>query len=112
MSVTCIICLGDLGESASDPRAIVAAEGLPRPDHHGIEEGGEGAAVLAASPVSGDDVKNDNEDNGQIARLLPCAHILHNNCLKPWVERANSCPICRRSFNVVELSDHVGGRSG
>jgi hypothetical protein len=41
--------------------------------------------------------------------LLPCGHILHNVCLKPWVERANSCPICRRSFNMVELSDRLGG---
>jgi hypothetical protein len=50
-----------------------------------------------------------DEDPGEIAQLLPCGHILHNNCLKPWVERANSCPICRRNFNMVELSDRVGG---
>ncbi|EWC47025.1 hypothetical protein DRE_03787 [Drechslerella stenobrocha 248] len=34
---------------------------------------------------------------------LPCSHVLHNSCLKPWVERANSCPICRKAFNTVEL---------
>lgn len=77
MSDTCIVCLGDLGESASDPE--VAKDGL--------------------------------EDPGQIAQLLPCGHILHNDCLKPWVERANSCPICRRNFNMVELSDRPGGTS-
>lgn len=49
------------------------------------------------------------DEDSQIAQLLPCGHILHNNCLKPWVERANSCPICRRSFNMVELSDRPGG---
>ncbi|PKX99573.1 putative PHD and RING finger domain protein [Aspergillus novofumigatus IBT 16806] len=81
MADTCIVCLGDLGESASDSLAI-AAEAVPRPDL---------------------------QVEGQIAQLLPCGHILHNNCLKPWVERANSCPICRRSFNLVELSDRLGG---
>ncbi|KAJ6164809.1 PHD and RING finger domain protein [Penicillium chermesinum] len=90
MSDTCIVCLGDLGESASDP-----AEPLPRPDH-------QDAATVKAEAC-------DEEDQGQIAQLLPCGHILHDNCLKPWVERANSCPICRRSFNMVELSDRPGG---
>lgn len=96
MSDTCIVCLGDLGESASDPLAV---EPLPRPaDHHGL---------------NGDNAKADGfveEDPGQIAQLLPCGHILHNNCLKPWVERANSCPICRRSFSMVELSDRPRGK--
>lgn len=88
MSDTCIVCLGDLGESASDP-----AEPVPRPHLHDATTVKEGL----------------DEDPGQIAQLLPCGHILHNNCLKPWVERANSCPICRRSFNMVELSDRPGG---
>ena len=100
MSDTCIVCLGDLGESASDPRAVVPVP-APRPD----------LAVDGKSSVpssKADDVDG-SEDAGQIAQLLPCGHILHNNCLKPWVERANSCPICRRSFNLVELSERLGG---
>ncbi|PYI04347.1 PHD and RING finger domain protein [Aspergillus sclerotiicarbonarius CBS 121057] len=100
MSDTCIVCLGDLGESASDPRAV-AAEAAPRLDLG--PEGKSADSSLRAEGVDG------SEDSGQIAQLLPCGHILHNNCLKPWVERANSCPICRRSFNVVELSDRPGG---
>ncbi|KAJ5330488.1 hypothetical protein N7476_000271 [Penicillium atrosanguineum] len=85
MSDTCIVCLGDLGESAGNP--------------------------LAAEPVNPDkDVSKVRlDEDSQIAQLLPCGHILHNNCLKPWVERANSCPICRRNFNMVELTDSLGG---
>ncbi|KAE8166553.1 hypothetical protein BDV40DRAFT_237720 [Aspergillus tamarii] len=100
MSDTCIVCLGDLGESASDPLAI-SAEAAPRLDAQ--VNGRSTDTSVKADGVDG------SEDSGQIAQLLPCGHILHNNCLKPWVERANSCPICRRSFNVVELSDHIGG---
>ncbi|KAL4939281.1 hypothetical protein BDV06DRAFT_214408 [Aspergillus oleicola] len=98
MSDTCIVCLGDLGESASDPLAVAAP--VPRPD---LEPHGK-APESSTNP----EVLDGNEDS-YIAQLLPCGHILHNNCLKPWVERANSCPICRRTFNVVELSDQVGG---
>lgn len=79
MSETCIVCLGDLGESVGDSEPLPTKDGL--------------------------------EDQDQIARLLPCGHILHDDCLKPWVERANSCPICRRNFNMVELSDRLGGTS-
>ncbi|KAJ5256952.1 hypothetical protein N7478_013056 [Penicillium angulare] len=90
MSDTCIVCLGDLGESVSNP------EFVPKPDLH------DDATTVKVEGL-------EEEDVGQIAQLLPCGHILHDNCLKPWVERANSCPICRRSFNMVELSDRPGG---
>ncbi|KAB8239179.1 hypothetical protein BDV23DRAFT_144705 [Aspergillus alliaceus] len=100
MSDTCIVCLGDLGESASDPLAL-AAEAAPRLDVQ--VDGRPTTTSVKADGVDG------SEDTGQIAQLLPCGHILHNNCLKPWVERANSCPICRRNFNVVELCDRIGG---
>ncbi|KAE8400937.1 hypothetical protein BDV37DRAFT_274064 [Aspergillus pseudonomiae] len=100
MSDTCIVCLGDLGESASDPLAV-SAEAAPRLDAQ--VNGRSTDTFVKADGVDG------SEDSGQIAQLLPCGHVLHNNCLKPWVERANSCPICRRSFNVVELSDRIGG---
>lgn len=99
MSDTCIVCLGDLGESASDPLAV----GAPRPD---LEPDGK-APDTSTKP---EELDGNDENIGLIAQLLPCGHILHNDCLKPWVERANSCPICRRTFNVVELSDRVGGK--
>ncbi|RDW79178.1 putative PHD and RING finger domain protein [Aspergillus mulundensis] len=96
MSDTCIVCLGDLGESASDPLAVP----VPRLD---LEP--DGKAPETSTKPDG----LDGDKDSLIAQLLPCGHILHNNCLKPWVERANSCPICRRTFNEVELSDRVGG---
>lgn len=61
---------------------------------------------VAASPIARTSVA----DEETIAHLLPCAHNLHNECLKPWVERANSCPICRRNFNEVELRTSINGK--
>ena len=52
---------------------------------------------------------SDHPDPEMIAHLLPCGHNLHDECLRPWVERANSCPICRQNFNTVELSTKIGG---
>jgi hypothetical protein len=45
-----------------------------------------------------------DDDDEIVAHLLPCGHDLHNACLKPWVERANSCPICRAKFNSIDPS--------
>jgi hypothetical protein len=50
-------------------------------------------------------------DVDYIAQLLPCGHNLHDECLRPWVERANSCPICRQNFNKVDLVTCIGGKS-
>lgn len=97
MSDTCIVCLGDLGEDVSEDVAV--AEALPRPADD------ESDAIFGSLQSTERSVNVDSE----IAHLLPCGHNLHNECLKPWVERANSCPICRQSFNVVELTFKIAG---
>ncbi|KAI9760975.1 MAG: 60S ribosomal protein L43 [Chaenotheca gracillima] len=89
MSATCIVCLGDLEEDRK-PIKTESPSDLPTASDTGGAEDGNGDAEL-------------------IAHLLPCGHDLHNECLKPWVERANSCPICRQNFNHVTLIATVGG---
>ena len=103
MSETCIVCLGDLGENANDaPSSLLHAAKSPGPDD---------GSTAPVPPSSTSPSRTDDSDNALIAHLLPCGHNLHNECLKPWVERANSCPICRQSFNKVELTATVGGAS-
>lgn len=46
-----------------------------------------------------------------IAVIKACNHILHDECLQSWTQKANSCPICRQNFNEVEVLDKVGGKS-
>jgi len=50
-------------------------------------------------------------DNQQLVALIkPCGHVLHDECLREWSQKANSCPICRQNFNLVEVLDKVGGK--
>ena len=35
------------------------------------------------------------EDEDEVYRL-PCSHLFHTDCIKPWItEVSNKCPICR-----------------
>lgn len=101
MSETCIVCLGDLGENDNVSAAPSGVRVVKSPDDD------HGRLVPTTSPTP---ITSNESDVGLIAHLLPCGHDLHNECLKPWVERANSCPICRQSFNQVELCSKVGGK--
>ncbi|KAF2434435.1 hypothetical protein EJ08DRAFT_466268 [Tothia fuscella] len=99
MAETCIVCLGDLKNHNSvldNPDTGSNSKGplrVPNPD----------ATLDKQQPATQD------SEPELVAHLLPCGHFLHDECLKPWVERANSCPICRQTFNMVELSDSLGG---
>lgn len=50
---------------------------------------------------------HNSDDN--IAVIQVCGHILHDSCLKAWTGKANSCPICRQAFHLVEVYDKIGG---
>lgn len=90
MADQCIVCLEDLDVV---PDAIV---------HDGdLEVAGPSATTHPGN--------NDNEQ--PVALIKPCGHILHDECLREWSQKANSCPICRHTFNLVEVLDRVGGKS-
>ncbi len=100
MSETCIVCLGDLDSANALPHPALPSVKSEDDEHGGL------VPSTHTSPT-----RSDDHDSEMIAHLLPCAHNLHDECLKPWVERANSCPICRQNFNKVELTTKVGGKS-
>ncbi|MCJ1307395.1 hypothetical protein MMC25_001041 [Agyrium rufum] len=108
MSETCIVCLGSLGESADNPINLVKSKPDPEPNP-GEGEGIANGSTLGSSLPTHPSLPLFSPNHELIAHLLPCGHNLHDECLKPWVERANSCPICRQNFNLVELRKELHG---
>jgi hypothetical protein len=90
MADQCIVCLDTLDKV---PDEIDAAKSNQLP---------EDSAALGADPSNGD-------NHEAIAAIHECGHVLHESCLRDWIEKANSCPICRQTFHLVEVFDKVGG---
>ena len=40
---------------------------------------------------------------GKKGMFMPCGHIFHPGCLKPWLESNNTCPVCR--YEIPKESD-------
>jgi len=38
---------------------------------------------------------------GEIIRKLPCGHIFHNKCIKPWLRVNIKCPNCRCNIKDI-----------
>uniref|UniRef100_A0A4W3HGH4 Ring finger protein 126 n=1 Tax=Callorhinchus milii TaxID=7868 RepID=A0A4W3HGH4_CALMI len=36
---------------------------------------------------------------GENVRQLPCNHLFHNDCIVPWLEMHDTCPVCRKSLS-------------
>ena len=60
---------------------------------------------LPAVKVTADDLIEETNKNccvcledqlvGTTAIKLPCGHIYHPNCLREWLEKSCTCPVCR-----------------
>lgn len=35
---------------------------------------------------------------GDEVQILPCKHVYHVPCLAPWLQKHNSCPVCRHEL--------------
>jgi hypothetical protein len=93
MADLCIVCLEDL-------KAVS--------DHVDDAPNGKGTSVPISNAIAKQPAVSSNDL--EIAVIKPCGHCLHDDCLREWTQKANSCPFCRQTFNLVEVFDKVGGK--
>jgi hypothetical protein len=107
MADQCIVCLEplDVEVTAAPTPLALAAQQLPQDKHErlAIED-----ADALAKPNQENGAEPVNDDN--VAKIEVCGHMLHDECLREWTEKANSCPICRQTFHTVTVYDKVGGK--
>ncbi len=117
MADQCIVCLEPLDVEASaaptPPAPAGAEELLPTATVNHERLAIEDAETLPKEKHE----KTDRHDaapahasNDHVARIEVCGHMLHDECLREWSDKANSCPICRQTFHNVTVYDKIGGK--
>ncbi|RKP06843.1 hypothetical protein THASP1DRAFT_24907 [Thamnocephalis sphaerospora] len=56
-------------------------------------------------------VCKDEFASGEDARQLPCKHIYHDACIRPWLKQSGTCPVCRARIDGERSASNSGSGS-
>ncbi|KAL6579449.1 hypothetical protein OROMI_009665 [Orobanche minor] len=57
-------------------------------------------------------VCKDDFEMGTVVKQMPCKHVYHQECILPWLELHNSCPVCRFELPTDDPDYESGRTSG
>lgn len=57
-------------------------------------------------PNKNKDIVKNMKDFPYILTTCDCNALFHNNCFKEWINKSNSCPICRKSITINYLYNY------
>ncbi|CAK8695452.1 E3 ubiquitin-protein ligase RNF181-like [Clavelina lepadiformis] len=77
------------GESLAPPAAKSVVENLPRISLKDLDSKKDAQCPVCLAQF----------DNDDVIITMPCEHYFHMDCLLPWLQKTNSCPLCR--FELV-----------
>ncbi|CAO2841684.1 unnamed protein product [Amaranthus hypochondriacus] len=93
----------DPNRYGTPPAAKTAVEGLPNVQV---------TQELLSSDSSQCAVCMDEFELGAQAKQMPCKHVFHSDCILPWLELHNSCPVCRYELPTDDPDYEQRARGG
>lgn len=85
-------------------RSMVQQGGVHKKASKSFIEGLKGPTEISGECMCG--VCQDNCELKEDLVELPCSHVYHRDCIMPWFEKSNTCPICRKEFEFEEYRPH------
>lgn len=99
-------------EPASHPTSQRAQRAFPRLKVRSLASASPDVGEASAAPGEVCTVCHDAFKPGDEVIELPCNHCFHEDCLLPWLQSHNTCPVCRLELPAEEASQASRGDQG